>query len=176
MAGNGSSTKRRLPVIASDPAEAEAEARPPWHWVGFGTVLIFAAWLPLSVVARMVAERITIARLGPLDAGAAARLAALPAGERRLHLLTLAAVHALALLLGAAGGGYVVGRFGRGTGVREAALAGLMVGLIASLTALGSSGLSGPGVVAALSTSAVALALATAGAALGGWRGTRARR
>ena len=50
--------KKQLPVIAAKPAAEAAEPeddRPPWHWIGFGTVAIFAAWLPGSALAGALA-------------------------------------------------------------------------------------------------------------------------
>ena len=32
----------------------EDDNRPPWHWVGFGTLLVFGAWLPLAYVASAI--------------------------------------------------------------------------------------------------------------------------
>jgi multisubunit Na+/H+ antiporter MnhB subunit len=104
--------KRRLPVLKAPMEEgSEDPVRPPWQWVGFGTVAIFAVWLPLSWLATAVA----------------ARLGTTPGGQ-------LAGVVLLAVSLGlsALAGGYLVGRWGAaGVGVREAALAGLSTALIA---------------------------------------------
>ena len=44
--------KRRLPVLKTpSQEEEEAAARPPWQWVGFGALAIFAVWLPLAYLA-----------------------------------------------------------------------------------------------------------------------------
>src|SRR5688500_13599135 len=61
--------RRRLPVLSNArppaaPAEEDDEARPPWHWVGFGTVAIFGGWLPLAYVAGAVSARVMAARFG----------------------------------------------------------------------------------------------------------------
>ena len=110
--------KRRLPVLKSEAEPEEDSRHPPWQWVGFGTVMIFAAWLPLAYVAEAVK-----ARLAPSVAGAIA-LAVAP------------------LALAALAGGFLVGRFGKPAGPREAALAGVATGLVASGLACGAAGLS----------------------------------
>ena len=108
--------KRRLPVLNAAPLD-EGSPRRPWQWVGFGVVAIFTAWVPLAALATLAAARI---------AGGASGRAALAAGAGT------AAVFALALGLGAALGGALVGRWGpAGVGVREAALAGLGAALLA---------------------------------------------
>jgi hypothetical protein len=72
------------------------------------------------------------------------------------------------LLLAAWAGGFLVGRFGRPAGVREAALAGLVTGLVAvALTAL--SGSFSP---AFLAVAAIAAVVAAGGGAAG-MRGRR---
>jgi hypothetical protein len=110
--------KRRLPVLKSAPEPEEDSRHPPWQWVGFGTVMIFAAWLPLAYFAEAIK-----ARLAPSVGGAVA-----------LAVVPLAAA--------AVAGGFLVGRFGKPAGPREAALAGLATGLVASALACGSAGLS----------------------------------
>jgi hypothetical protein len=50
-------TKRRLPVLKADGSKNEDDDRPPWHWVGFGTLLVFGAWLPLAYIASAVEAR-----------------------------------------------------------------------------------------------------------------------
>src|SRR5689334_10420750 len=57
-------TKRRLPIVKS-PVEPRADgggdddspSRPPWQWVGFGTVAIFVVWLPLAFLGVVAAAR-----------------------------------------------------------------------------------------------------------------------
>jgi hypothetical protein len=110
--------KRRLPVLKSEPEPEESSPHPPWQWVGFGTVMIFAAWLPLAYLAEGIKTR-----LPPSVAGAIA-LAVAP------------------LALAAIAGGFLVGRFGKPAGPREAALSGLATGLVASVIACGSAGIS----------------------------------
>jgi tRNA-(ms[2]io[6]A)-hydroxylase len=177
--------RRRLPVIQSappakvegvTPSDEEApEARPPWHWVGFGTVAIFAAWLPLAYAAQAVVARLLAHRFGA-DASAqdiALSVGALAAGERARLMALLALPNVLALGLASFGGGYLVGRFGEGTGLREAASAGAMTALVALVLALGGGAASGglPSIV----TGVVTVLLSVGFAAWGGRVGLRKR-
>src|SRR4051812_10222875 len=89
--------RRRLPGIQSVPPKAKGddenggsppddddavETRPPWHWVGFGTVAIFAGWLPLAYVAQAVVARVLAQRFGEAASATtiAFSLATMPAG------------------------------------------------------------------------------------------------
>ena len=61
--------KRRLPVLLSPKSSPSddgdtGEPRPPWHWVGFGVVIIFAAWLPLSYVGGAVQRSMLASKFG----------------------------------------------------------------------------------------------------------------
>jgi tRNA-(ms[2]io[6]A)-hydroxylase len=161
---------------AGAPDDDAIEVRPPWHWVGFGTVAIFAAWLPLAYAAQGVVSRVVAARFG---AAATAeeiglRLGVMAAGERARLMAILALPNIFALALAAFGGGYVVGRFGTGTGPREAATAGAMTALIALALSLG-GGAAGGG-MAALATSLVTALLAVGFAAWGGRFGGKKRK
>jgi uncharacterized protein (TIGR03382 family) len=166
--------KRRLPVVGSAPDSGGVASgdkpRPAWQWVGFGTVGVFAAWLPLAIVAQRVALAIAARWLGPgaTEEALLGRFGELAAADRTKVLLALALPHVAALAGGAASGGYLVGRWGApGTGAREAALSGFAAGGIASLLSCASGGVS----VAPL----LVLLVATAFAALGGRRGFRRR-
>ena len=86
-------------------------------------------------------------------------------GERVRLMATIALPALFALAIAAFGGGFVVGRFGPGTGAREAALAGIMTALVAN--ALAWSGLAITALVGVLVTSAVAIGFAAWGGALG---------
>ena len=171
--GPGVDKKRRLPVLNAPPAagggeEEEGEARPPWHWIGFGTVAVFAVWLPLSYVAELVRVRAMVAWIGsPPTAEATAEAIAALSPEARAKLgLVLFFTHGSALALAAFAGGMLVGRYGGAqAGVREAALAGLMAALVATLLAWG--GVSW--------VPLVTIAVATLAAALGGRAGKRRR-
>jgi len=163
--------RRRLPVIQSSPKnEDEGEERPPWHWIGFGTVAIFAAWLPLAYLAGAVVKR----AVEPYVGGAATaeeyatRYAALASGDR----VRLAAIqwipHALAFALAAFAGGFLVGRFGKGTRPREAAAAGAATSLIAQTIAAGGGiGSVGAGVVMIAVVALLAIGFATWGGKVG---------
>lgn len=139
-------TKRRLTVLKSDGAPQEAE-RPPWHWVGFGTVMIFAAWLPLAYAVEAVVARVRggAAEREPVAWGVALLLAAVP------------------LALAALAGGFLVGRFGKPAGTREALFAGLSTGLVAVVLTTFSGAFSPLFLVVAV----LAAGFAAAGGALG---------
>lgn len=175
--------RRHLPVLndakpPSPPSDEPADDdRPAWHWIGFGTVAIFAAWLPLAYVAQAVTKGL-VARLfatatsagDPAGPEAVARaLDAMSPAERALRMTALAIPNALAFALAAFGGGFLVGRFARHGGPREAAFSGACAAFVAVVIAWGGFTL----VYAA--TSALVVVLAVAFAALGG-RSGRARR
>ncbi len=169
--------RRRLPVIQSAPKkdEDEGEDRPPWHWIGFGTVAIFAAWLPLAYLAGAIVKRAVEPYVGGAASAEeyAARYAALAAGDR----VRLAAIqwipHALAFAIAAFAGGFLVGRFGKGTRAREAAAAGAATSVIAlTIAAGGGIGSVGAGLVMI----AVVALLAIGFAAWGGKAGVARRK
>lgn len=147
------SPKRRLPVLNSPGAPPDEAVRHPWQWACFGALAIVTAWIPLSALAGAAVSR-------------------LPAGDGREPSaaagLALVGLYAGALALGAALGGFLVGRWGTaGVGVREAALAGLGAAAVAGVVTWASSGPS----AGALLVAVVALPMA----ALGGRAGLRAR-
>lgn len=157
--------KKRLPLIQSSPDADSEEPRPPWHWAGFGTIAIFAVWLPLTFAAARVARTLTAS----LAAGAAseeevhARVRALEPSERARYYAFAAGPQVVALALAALAGGYLVGRWGSGS--REAVLAGVCAGVVASLLATLGGGLS--------IGLAFVIAIATLFAWLGGRLGVR---
>jgi hypothetical protein len=133
-------TKRKLPVLNSGGPGAAEEPRPPWHWVGFGTVMIFTAWLPLAYLSTaLVAGAGGASIVGPL----------------------LAMI--LPLVVAGMAGGFLVGRFGEPAGVREALLSGLVTGLVS----IALSALSGPISPLSLVVLAIATGAAAGGGALG---------
>jgi len=149
--------KRRLPVLQAQGEEPE-EARPPWHWVGFGAVAIFVAWLPLAWIAEAVGRRLAgdrLARLGELDHHA-----------RLVVYAELAVPQAVALVLAAMAGGFLVTKFGQGTRRRDAAFAGLAVGLLALGLTFAQAGFS----IAPLVVPLLAMGAAAAGGAVGARR------
>ncbi len=91
-------------MIQSAPAE-EGSKHPAWQWVGFGVVMIVTAWLPLASGAMLVT---------PFD---------------RPFLALACGVVPIAMA--SFGGGFVVGRWGKPAGAREALVAGLVTGILA---------------------------------------------
>jgi hypothetical protein len=148
--------KRRLPMLKSGAAEEDTPPRPRWQWVVFGALAIVTVWVPATAIAGAFATRLAI-RAGehPVDAGV------------RIEVATVSA-YALALAVGATAGGYMMGRWGAAvSGVREAALAGLVASVVAagaSWSALGPT----PGALAVV-------VLTVPVAALGGMLGLRQR-
>jgi hypothetical protein len=157
---NTENGKRRLPVVQQN-AEAE-EPRPAWHWIGFGAVAIFVVWLPLAYGAEAVSHKLVAARLGTRD------VADLVRSERLRVLSMLAGPQALALVVAGLAGGFLVTRFGHGTRRRDAAFAGLVVGLLALGLTYAQTGASFAALVVPL--------LATASAGVGGVLGARRSR
>ncbi len=159
--------KRRLPVLQSPPAagaDEDEEDRPPWHWVGFGTVGIFGAWLPLMALAQKVSDHLVLGAVGHVgSAEDAARSLANASSQARLRVgLMLAVPHGLALALASVAGGFLVGRYGKGLGPREAAIAGVALGLVIGGLTFGVVGFSG-----FLAPLALAVPFAGLGGALG---------
>ncbi len=112
--------KRRLPVLQAS-TDSNEPTRPPWQWVAFGALAIFAVWVPLSALAAAAAAHI-LAHAG--DERAMARAA----------LLT-SAVYIAELAVGALAGGFLVGRWGPpAVGTREAALAGVTASAALAVT------------------------------------------
>lgn len=139
--------KRRLPVLKAQVDEDDAEPRPPWQWVGFGTLGIFVVWVPLAYATGLVSGRIEVL--------AASRVAGLFVASSGLAVAALA-------------GGFLVGRWGgKDVGVREAALAGFAASLIATGLSLGAPG--------AWAGAVVTVVVAVPFAALGGRLGLRRR-
>lgn len=163
--------RRRLPVLQQPkkPAgeDADDETRPPWHWVGFGTVVIFAAWLPLTYIAQVVVARVLAQRFGAdlSEDQMTVAVASLDARERFRLMATLALPHSFALGMASFAGGFLVGRFGARTTMREAAWAGAATAFVA--TALSCRSLGGSW------TSAIIVVIAVGFAAWGGRVGTK---
>lgn len=151
--------KRRLPVLQAK--EEPGEPRPGWHWVVFGAVAIFVAWLPLAYLAESIGRRLVVGRVG----GGEEKLAELSRSERLGALAMIAVPQALALFVAGVCGGFLVTKFGQGTRVRDAAFAGLCVGLLALGLTFAQVGVSLASLVVPL--------LATGAAALGGVLGRR---
>jgi hypothetical protein len=163
--------RKRLPVLKNTPEEEQGEEpRPPWHWVGFGTTAIMAAWVPLTYVGTALAQRWIRLRLpiGSQEADVAQALAALPPGDRATFVAVQIGLPALGMTIGAVFGGYVVGRWGGDSATsREAAIAGFAAALIAAVLTFAGGGFAWPVLVF--------VALSTAAAWAGGGWGMRAR-
>jgi hypothetical protein len=165
--------RRRLPVLQEPKrttSEEDVPERPPWHWIGFGAIAIFAVWLPLAYVGGHVSRSSMTARFGSNASKEEVDLAvaAMSAGERARLMATIALPSILALALASFAGGVLVGRFGLGHGPRSAAAAGGVTALIASIMAW--SGFTLQAVVGALVTFAVAMGFAAWGGRLGASR------
>jgi hypothetical protein len=162
--------KRKLPVLNRSPESPDEAPRPPWHWVGFGAVLVFAAWLPLAWIAEGAKRRVIATLIGPVAdaAGVEAAMNRLAGSSRIVFVLATLGLPALAMAVGAAAAGYVVGRYGGTTTAREAGLAGVASGLLACALAWTTAGFSAPlvGIVLILGPAAW----------IGGRRGVEARR
>ncbi|HEV3191708.1 MAG TPA: hypothetical protein VGY54_14460 [Polyangiaceae bacterium] len=144
------SAKRRLPLIQSAEDDGDPK-RPAWQWVGFGTLIIFVLWLPLSALALPIAMRFA----GEDRPGGVAPTSAATA---------LLGASSLGLALAAFGGGFTVGRWGaERIGTREAALAGL----VAAIIAIAASWLSYGIALGATLTVVIAVPLAGLGGKLG---------
>jgi len=107
--------------------------RPPWHWVGFGTIATFACWLPLAYLAEATRHHLFTSRFGssPSREEVDLAFAAMSAMERFRWTAMQTLPHVLAFALSAFAGGLLVGRFGPGLGPKEAALSGLVTALVA---------------------------------------------
>ena len=98
---------RRLPVIQEPTGEdAEAAARPAWHWVLIGSGMLVSMFMPLALAALALGRAGVVVRW--LGAVMAAGMAA-----------------GVALALSAVLAGYLMARFGSRTQRRHAAFAGL---------------------------------------------------
>jgi MFS family permease len=131
------SEKRKLPVLRG-PSSDDDETRPGWHWMFFGAVSIFVAWVPLAFAAQWLTRGI-LARFAT-ESPEALRdsIAQLPASERWRVMASLIVPHLGGLAIACVAGGYLVGRYGPSLGPREAAMAGALSGLVA--VALASTG------------------------------------
>lgn len=178
--------RRKLPILQepkpspgdASPGDGDGEdgaPRPRWHWVGFGTVAIFAVWLPLAYAAEALKRGVVSSYVGGAETReeVAARIVAMSAAERTKLAAVQALPHLLALALAAFAGGLLVGRFGQGTRVREAALAGASTAAIALVVAWRAIAEGGGG---ALLVVLVPSLVAVGFAAWGGRTGVRMRR
>lgn len=112
------SPRRRLPVLKSQ--GDDSPPRPRWQWVGFGTLAILLAWLPLTQLSALIVRRVVDARLEALEQD-----------EPEGLFLVVWLLPMGALLLSGALGGYVLSRWGERCGWREAAVSGALVAVLA---------------------------------------------
>ena len=119
--------QKKAPPPGTVPAPEDPDERPPWHWSGIGAVLVFTSWLPLTLVSN-VATRALVDRLVPAASrgDVDAHLATASPLARASLRAAMVVPGALAFAIGAAFGGWLVGRFGGRAGPREAAVAGLL--------------------------------------------------
>lgn len=170
--------RRKLPVIQSSskpPEDGGADdARPTWHWIGFGVIAIFATWLPLVYLAEALKRGVVRSYVGgaSTEEEVAARIAEMTATDRMKLAAIQALPHVLALAVAAFAGGLLVGRFGRTTGVREAALSGGATAALALALAWRAVAAGG---ASALLAVVVPAAIAVGFAAWGGRTGVRMR-
>lgn len=133
--------KRRLPVIR-DAASAPDDVPRPDAWVGFGIALLFGAWLPLAylgeLVRRWILGRVIGGALSGDPADFRAAWAALSDGARFGVGAVTFLLHACPLAAASFAAGYVVGRWGKPAGRREAVLAA--AGAVALVTLLAAWG------------------------------------
>lgn len=92
--------KRRLPVVSGKTEDEEAP-RPGFHWAFFGTVLVFAAWLPLQWISEKLRRGYVEALLPAVGE---------PIPSKLLFLLAVSSL--VPLSLASFFSGFVLGRFG----------------------------------------------------------------
>ena len=145
--------RRRLPVIQSPPppakpdggdgsdADETAPERPPWQWIGFGTIVTFAAWLPLAYVASAISHHVFVSKFGESASRDDVELAfsGMDASERFRWTAMQTVPHVVAFALAAFAGGLLVGRFGTGTSPKQNQGLAAGSGVVTALVALGVS-------------------------------------
>jgi hypothetical protein len=166
---------RRLPVVQNEPSEdAEAAARPRFHWVLIAAGLTVTLWAPLVVVAMPLGARLAALAVGVSADSIAGGAPGVSPRRHTAFALIAAAPAMLSFLAAAAMSGALVGRFGGRAGRREASLGAIFAALMVSILSL-RSGLGFPvaGIVAGF---AMLSALGALGAALGATWGRGIRR
>lgn len=167
--------RRHLPVLnnekPSSSGGSEEDDRPGWHWIGFGAVAIFAAWLPLAYVAQVLVARV-LPRLVSTSSSSsiedvASSLATLSSAERVRLTILLGLPHALAFAMASFAGGWLVGRFAVRAGPREAAFSGASAAFVAVVLAWGGWN------VVYLVTASIVTGLALVFAGWGGYVGSK---
>ena len=163
--------QKKAPPPGSVDAPEDPEDRPPWHWSGIGAVLVFTSWLPLTLLSNAV-TRALVDRLVPAGSrgDVEGHIAGASMGARAAIRAAMVVPGAVAFAIGAAFGGWLVGRFGGKAGPREASVAGLLSASTAWALLAATAGLGGTLILWA----PVAL-VGTVAAWLGGRLGLRGR-
>jgi len=163
-------SKRHLPVLQAPPDEGPV--RPAWQWALFATGLIVLAWVCLTLVAAPITSLIFRANVGAWSSAddLAARLAAAPPEALgRISMETVAlqtAVLAVASLMA----GVVLGIWGPGRMLWQAAGAGVLAAIGAVLFAVAAARAIG------LWGSVVLVPSSAASAWAGAWLGAKRKR
>jgi hypothetical protein len=168
--------KRRLPVLQAPPDEGPA--RPPWQWSLFAAGLIVLSWLLLTALASPLASAILRANIGAWgspDELTVRLAAASPEALGRISLETVA-LQTSALLMASLASGVVLGVWGPGRPLVEAAFAGGMVAAGAVLFAVLASRGSGDAGTVGTWGSVVLIPCAAMAASAGAWLGARRKR
>jgi MFS family permease len=119
--------KQRLPLLSNDQPSGPLQdgeqslPRPPWHWTAIGVLAIYLVWLPLAGLINSFVLNTFFEGMDSTTIG----LAPLKA---RIILIGL---NAAAFVLSSFAGGFMVGRFGKEAGLREATLSGIVAATIA---------------------------------------------
>jgi hypothetical protein len=163
---------RHLPILQtrspSGAAEEAGATRPPWQWAAIGAVMAVALWAPLAMIASALGASGLKSLLGATTPeevdtwiGSASTV------DRIRFWVLLAGLPAAAFALACLLSGVLVGRFGSGRGVREAAAAGLITALFGwVITLIGGTSLAGA-LAALVGTSAIGAGAGALGAVIG---------
>lgn len=122
----GEPNKRRLPILGQagekvPEPDGEPPPRPPWHWTAIGVLAIYLVWLPLAWIVNAFVMKTFFDGMHS-DAIGSAPL---------LHRIILIALNAFSFVLSSCAGAFLVTRFSREAGIREATLAGVAAASLA---------------------------------------------
>jgi hypothetical protein len=109
--------------------------------MGFGTIVTFACWLPLSIGAEAVRHSVFVSKFGATATReeVEAAFSAMSGGERFRWTAMQTLPHVVAFAAAAFIGGLLVGRFGTGAGPRQNQRLAAGSGVVTSLVAMGVS-------------------------------------
>jgi hypothetical protein len=108
------SPKRRLPVLQAK-EEDRSPPRPRWQWAAFGALSMIVTWVPLAYAAEALVAHLRANLRDPLWT-----LPDATVGEMGAAMFLAPAA---SLVLAALAGGYLLGRWGEGSGGVDAASA-----------------------------------------------------